>query len=164
MLTGWFSGTANFGGGDLEAEGTSAGFLVKLGADGSHKWSRASGGTAPLMGWRVSTYGAESILWSGSLGFGTADMGGPSFTNADDMSFGYAVLAGFDASGAHHFSMGFDGVSPRGGMALMPDGQILFAGPLVGSVYFPVHGGTVTSVGYPNSWEPDILLATLAPP
>ncbi len=55
MLTGYFSGSADFGGGTLTSAGSDDIFLAKYDASGNHLWSKRFGGD-------LSDYGTAAAL------------------------------------------------------------------------------------------------------
>ncbi len=106
IVTGYYSGTVNFGGSDLIAmSGDQNAFLLKLsGASGSHIWSRSYGDEmGGQQGWAVATDVAGNIAFAGQFN-GPTDFGGGTIATAAGWSI---FLMGVDANGNHTFSRGF---------------------------------------------------------
>ncbi|HTM20794.1 MAG TPA: hypothetical protein VL172_09810 [Kofleriaceae bacterium] len=76
VVTGWFQGTVDFGGGPQEApNGNMDGFLMKLAPDGKHLWSRRFGDKDHDRGRAVAVAPAGDIALGGIFRF-TLDLGG----------------------------------------------------------------------------------------
>lgn len=76
FLTGYFSGTANFGGDDLTSHGSYDLYAVKLGPDGSHIWSQAIGGSSGTEIPTVITVDVNDFVLITGYFNGTANFGG----------------------------------------------------------------------------------------
>jgi hypothetical protein len=81
LLTGYFAGTADFGGGPLSSAGYYDVFVVKLDAQGQHLWSRRVGGTSNDRGYGIAVDGVGNVLLTGEF-LGTADFGGGPLSSA----------------------------------------------------------------------------------
>jgi hypothetical protein len=80
VITGHFSGTINFGGGDLTSAGGRDIYLAGFGADGSYIWSKRFGNTDIDQGVSVAAYGTCAIV-TGEFQ-GGVDFGGGALTSA----------------------------------------------------------------------------------
>jgi hypothetical protein len=65
LLTGEFSGTADFGGGSLTSAGANDVFVAKLASNGNHLWSRRFGDSADQFGRSVDADLAGDVLVTG---------------------------------------------------------------------------------------------------
>ncbi len=106
IIMGRAFGKIDFGGGELDAEGTDDIFVAKLDPDGEHLWSRIFGGIDPDRAERIATDGDNNVILTGTF-TGDADFGwGPvSAVGARD-----AILIKLDADyGSHVFSIEIGG-------------------------------------------------------
>jgi hypothetical protein len=82
LVTGYFAGTVDFGGGALEsAAGSNDIFLARCGADGSHLWSQRFGSDASDLGYSVAVDAWGNLVLAGYIG-GTANFGGTDLAGA----------------------------------------------------------------------------------
>ena len=81
LVTGYFQGTADFGGGGLTSAGDLDVFVAKYDASGKHLWSKRFGGTSGDYGLSVAIDSAGNVLVTGYFQ-GTVDFGGGGLTNA----------------------------------------------------------------------------------
>ena len=81
LVTGFFQGTVDFGGGALSSAGNSDVFLAKYDAAGAHLWSQRFGDTGVDVGRAIAVDGAGNVLVTGILR-GTVDFGGGPLTSA----------------------------------------------------------------------------------
>lgn len=140
VVTGYYFGAVDFGGGALPAWPNSSVLLAKyVVATGQHLWSRGYG--SPLSvgdaGNAVGVDYAGNITLTGAVA-GHVDFGGGPLVDDYDVD---AFVAGFTASGAHIFSNRYgDAFSDRGlAVAIDPAGDALVGGSFSQSVNF---GGT----------------------
>ncbi len=103
LVTGWFQGTVDFGGGPL----TNAGgfdsfdiFVAKYDAAGAHLWSQSFGDTDSDRGSAIAVDADDNVLVTGRFQ-GTVDFGGGPLTSAGSTDI---FVTKFDAAGAHLFS------------------------------------------------------------
>jgi hypothetical protein len=145
VVTGYFLGAIDFGGGVLTSAGESDVFLVKLGADGAHLWSRRFG-DASAKAVAVDADGNVFVTgdFSNAIDFGTGPL---TNTGANDI-----FLAKLDPTGApvwaKHFAMSGDPHAT--GVAVDAAGNVLVTGYYLGSVDFG--GGPLTSTGGANAY------------
>ncbi|MEZ4427752.1 MAG: hypothetical protein R3A51_08715 [Nannocystaceae bacterium] len=74
-LAGWFSGELSFGGAPLRSAGDLDAFVVRLGPDGDHRWSRAYGDDKAQLARTVVVDAAGSVYVAGEAR-GLVDFGG----------------------------------------------------------------------------------------
>ncbi len=140
VITGYFDGTVNFGGGPLTANSSMYGghdiFVVKLGPGGTHVWSKRFGdtGTGDDSGTAVALDGAGNVLLTG-LFARTVDFGGGplSTTSPSDTDVFVAKLS---SAGGHVWSKRFgDSTMQRGtSIDVAGDGSTMVAGSFLGTI------------------------------
>jgi len=81
VVTGGFSGTVNFGGGNLVSAGLGDFFVAKYDASGVYLWSQRFGSTGGDYGSAVAVDGSVSEVVTGSFS-GTVDFGGGNLVSA----------------------------------------------------------------------------------
>jgi hypothetical protein len=91
VFAGYFSGSANFGGGALTSAGVSDAFVAKLDAAGDHQWSQRFG---DAQGQFAQSVAVDAVGNVGLVGYfaGSADFGGGVFTAATDNAFAAKLL------------------------------------------------------------------------
>lgn len=143
IVTGVLRGSVDFGGGVLTSAGQEDIFLVKLGNDGAHLWSKRFGDSAEQLVWNVAVDAAGSVVitgdMSGVFSFGGGTLGGcthwsdpPDYhcLEAQDI-----FLARFDKDGGHLSSREFDARDFQSGreLAFDPLGNLILAGIYTGA-------------------------------
>ena len=100
IITGAFSGSANFGGGSLTSAGSTDIFVAAFTGAGAHAWSKRFGDAREqrALGIDIDSDGAAYV--TGDIQ-GTADFGGGVLTSAGGRDHFVTKL---DATGAHVFS------------------------------------------------------------
>lgn len=159
MVTGYFTGTAAFGGTTLPSSGQYDLFAAKLNADGTWAWATSAGGTgtAGAAGYGVPALADGSSIVGGYF-TGTTAFGGVSLTSAGsadafaarlnaDGTWGWATRAGGTTASDEVYSWG---------ITALPDGSSIVAGPFAGTATFG--GTTLTSSG-----RYDLFVAKLNP-
>ena len=152
LAAGQYSQTINFGTGMLTSAGGYDMYLAKLDAQGVTSWAQSFGGTGFDYPWDIATDPSGSILLAGSfseaVSFGGATM---TSTGASDV-----CIAKFTTAGNHVWSKRFGDAESQypTSIAVGPDGRVVLAGKLDGSMDFG--GGSLVSGGLS-----DIFLATL---
>ena len=111
LVTGYFYGAVDFGGGILPTFGSADGYVLKLSsAAGSHVWSRSLGGNSNDQPRAVTTDGNNDVLVTGY--FSSTNMsvaGGPPLVRVGGNDIFVAKLGA--ATGGHVWSRGFGGTS-----------------------------------------------------
>jgi hypothetical protein len=143
FATGYFSGTVDFGGGDLVSAGGTDIFLAKYDASGAHLWSQRLGGTSYEYNVAVAVDTLDNVFLTGEF-WGTADFGGGNLVSAGGTDI---ILAGYDASGAHLWSQRFGGSDDDTGWSVAADnsGNLFVTGKFEGTANFG--GGNLVSAG-----------------
>jgi hypothetical protein len=158
VVTGYFLGSTDFGGGPLASTGASDVFVVKLNASGAHLWSKHFGGSGSLSSGRSVAVDASGVLVAGGFS-GPLDFGGGPITASGSAD---AFLLKLDAaSGAHvwsqHFGAGpMSSITAASGVTVDVAGNLLVTGDFTGAVKFG--GPPILSAGVQ-----DVFLAKLEP-
>jgi hypothetical protein len=123
-MTGWMRSTTDFGGGALSSSGNHDIFLVKLGADGGHLWSKRFGDGSWEVGYDVSVDDLGNVVMIGSYN-GNLNLGGTTHGSSSNDAF----LAKYDAAGNFIWSKAYGGSSSQEGLAVHAKGSdIIIAG------------------------------------
>ncbi|MBI4704160.1 MAG: SUMF1/EgtB/PvdO family nonheme iron enzyme, partial [Deltaproteobacteria bacterium] len=143
VVTGYFAGAVDFGGGPLSSAGGWDIFLAKYDKDGKHLWSKRFGGGVDDFGSDVGTDGAGNVLLTGYFQ-GTADFGGGPLPSAGLKD---VFLAKYDTNGQHLWSKRFGDGSDQQGNDVVIDGagNALLTGWFQGTADFG--GGPLASAG-----------------
>ena len=143
VVTGYFQGTVNFGGGGLVSAGSLDIFLAKYNAAGAHQWSQRFGDTSADYGYSVATDGSGNVFMTGAFP-GTGNFGGGGLVSAGGTDI---FLAKYDAAGAHQWSQRFGSTGFDWGYAVAVDGSgdAFVTGRFTGTVDFG--GGGRVSAG-----------------
>jgi hypothetical protein len=145
LVTGFFQGTVDFGGGGLTSGGWYDIFVVKLsGVNGSHVWSKRFGATGPDQGNGIAVDASGNVLVTGFFD-GTVDFGGGPLASAGSYDIFVAKFSGVD--GAHVWSKRFGATGYDAGASVAVDasGNVLVTGFFDGTVDFG--GGSLVSAG-----------------
>jgi hypothetical protein len=81
VVTGYFVGTANFGGNNLVSAGGADIFIAKYDATGAHEWSRGFGSATIDVGYGIAVNGPGNVLFTGTYN-GTVDFGAGNLVSA----------------------------------------------------------------------------------
>lgn len=143
VITGYFSGTVDFGGGDPLVAGDNDIFIAKYDAGGTHLWSQRFGGTGGDFAMAIAANSAGNIAVTGFFQ-NTVDFGGGNLVSAGGND---AFVASYDANGTHLWSRRFGDTLPDvgNGVAINGAGDVVVTGFFQGSTDFGA--GTVTSAG-----------------
>jgi hypothetical protein len=154
IVTGYFYGAVDFGGGALTSEGAYDIFLAKLAPTGAHVWSKRFGDASEQTVQGVAVDQAGNVYIAGYFE-GTVDFGGGALTSAGLRD---VFVAKFEPDGSCIWSKRFGDTNYQAANALALDsfGNVVIAGGLMGTVDFG--GGALTSAG---GW--DIFAAKLDP-
>jgi len=151
LVTGYFSGTVNFGGADLTSASSDVDiFLAKYDPDGVHVWSRRFGGTSYETGTSLAVDASSNVFLGGHF-HGTANFGGPNLVSAGNVD---VFFAEYRPDGSYVWSQCFGGTAADAGQSIAVDGagNRYLTGYFYGQVNFG--GGMITSSG-----TPDVFLA-----
>lgn len=143
IVAGSFDGAVDFGGGTLTSEGRADIFLVKLSANGEHRWSQRFGGPGSDTATAVATDSQRNLLLTGSfddtLSFGGSPLVNMTAPTTFTVPFRDIFVAKLDATSAHLWSHSYgDGEADQVGYSVSPDGagNVLFSGDMGGSIDF----------------------------
>jgi hypothetical protein len=132
LLTGYFYGSMDFGGGPIFSSGARDIFLAKLDTTGAHQWSRKFGDNHSQYVSDIDVDGNDRVVIAGDF-YGSVDFGGGPLTSVD---LGDVYVATFDAAGTHVSSRSFGGEDDQNLWGVDADGydNITFAGDFSGSI------------------------------
>ena len=144
VLTGFFAGSVNFGGGNLVSAGGDDIFLAKYNASGAYQWSFRFGGTSNDHGLAVAADKSGNVLLTGYFQ-NTANFGGSNLVSAGSNDI---FLAKFNASGVHQWSQRFGtgGIENGQGVAVDGSGNVLITGYYFGA-NLNLGGSTLVNTG-----------------
>jgi hypothetical protein len=150
FVTGNFSGTVNFGGGNLVSAGSWDIFLAKYDAAGVHQWSKRFGAGGADIGYVVAVDGSGNVFVTGRFA-GTVNFGGVNLPSAGGFDI---FLAKYDAAGVHQWSKRFGAGGDDAGFSVDVDGS---GNPVVTGFF----NGTVNFGGanLPSAGLEDIFVA-----
>jgi hypothetical protein len=151
LITGYFTGSVNFGGGVLSAAGPGSDvFVASLTSTGAHLWSNRCGGTSGDIGREIARDAGGNIFVTGEFR-GTADFGGANLVSAGDSDI---FLLKYDSAGTLLWKKRFGDTLADTGNSLAVDGGggVFTAGAFSGTVSFG--GANLVSAG-----SSDIFLA-----
>ena len=141
-ITGYFTGTVDFGGGDVTAAGSGDIFVLKLNSDGTFQWVKTYGGTLYDVGLGIAVDSSGNSYITGYFR-GTVDFGGGDVTAAGIYDIFVLKL---NSSGTFQWVKTYGGTSSDGdGIAVDSSGNSYITGFFRGTVDFG--GGDVTSAG-----------------
>lgn len=130
IVSGWFAGTANFGGTNLVSTFNSApGVMVaKYAPNGTHIWSETFPAGNGNYGYGVALGPVDSVILAGSF-FSWIDFGGGRLT-AVSPTYQNIFLAKLDSSGSHVWSKRYGGARGDAALAVTCDhnGDVLAGG------------------------------------
>jgi hypothetical protein len=145
VVTGYFQGAVNFGGGPLTSAGGTDIFLMKYSAAGAHVWSKRFGGVSDDRGTGVAVSGTGDVVVTGYFN-ATADFGGGAQVSTGGVDI---FLAKYSSAGTHTWSKVFGTTYGYGdvsrGVALDASGNIALTGSILGPVNFG--GGALAESG-----------------
>jgi hypothetical protein len=144
-MTGYFQGTANFGGQNLTSAGVNDIFAASYDSTGRELWSKAWGNTADDRGTSVAIDGQGSVIVTGSF-TGDVDFGGGRIPNSGGSDI---FLVKYSSNGMHQWSRSYGTTAAVGDIAnaVAVDGanNVLLTGSIVGAVDFG--GGALAGNG-----------------
>ncbi len=135
IASGYFTGTVDFGGGNLISLGGIDVFLAMYNSAGTHVWSQRFGGTSSDTGRGLAIDSTGDIVVVGSFA-GTANFGGANLVSAGG---GDVFLAKYTSAGAHVWSQRQGGTSTDDATDIAVDAsdEVLMTG----------HFGATTNLG-----------------
>jgi hypothetical protein len=148
VMTGFFTGTVDFGGGGLTSGGGQDMMVARYTAAGAHQWSRRIGGTVNDAGISVAVDGTGHTLVTGNFA-NTATFTGGSLTSAGSND---VLFARYDAAGSLVWIQRVGSVTsdqPKG-IAADASGNAVITGTFTDTVDFG--GGPLTSAGNPDDF------------
>jgi hypothetical protein len=142
-VTGRFSDTANFGGGNLTSAGSFDIIVAKYSAAGAHQWSRRIGGTSWDEGTAIAVDSGGNVLVAGQFA-GAVDFGGGPLSSAGSFD---GFLAKYTTTGAYAWAKRVGGTSADTVSAVGVDasGNPTLVGYFAGTANFG--GANLTSAG-----------------
>jgi hypothetical protein len=154
LVTGFFSGSIDFGGGALQSMGSPDVFIAKLDAGGSAVWNKRAGGIGVHYSQSIAVDGAGNVLVSGYF-TSTIDLGGSALQSAGASD---VFIAKLDAGGSLVWSKraGDSNLQSSAHIAVDSAGNVLVVGGFRGSMDWG--GCPVTSAG-----NTDLYVAKLDP-
>jgi hypothetical protein len=152
VVTGYFSGTATFGGTDLTSTGLDDVFVARTNPNGTWAWANRGGGTAYDAGTGVSALANGGAIVTGTF-IGTATFGGTTLTATGNVD---AFVARVDPTGTWAWAAraGGTGWAYGTGVSALADGRAIVTGYFRDAATFG--STTLTSVG-----ETDVFVAKI---
>ena len=143
VITGFFSESAEFGGGTLTSAGDVDIFLAKFDGNGTHQWSRSFGGASYETGWSVAIDAVGNVFLTGDF-TGTVDFGGGALTSAGLTDI---FVAKYNSNGVHQLSERFGDAGDDSGHGVAADAssKVVVTGSFNGTIDFG--GGPLASAG-----------------
>ncbi|MBM45871.1 MAG: hypothetical protein CL458_06390, partial [Acidimicrobiaceae bacterium] len=141
--TGYFSGTVDFGAGNVASSNNSRDvFVTKYNAAGAHQWTTTFGGTGADKGEEVAVDSAGNVYVTGYFS-GTVDFGAGNVASSNN-SFD-AFVTKLNAAGVHQWTNAFGaaGFESGRGVAVDSAGNVYVTGDFQNTVNFG--GGNVSS-------------------
>ncbi|MDH3216079.1 MAG: hypothetical protein OEN01_07280 [Candidatus Krumholzibacteria bacterium] len=152
IVTGYFDGTVDFGGGPLVSAGNFDIYIAKFNASGAHLWSQRFGDTSDQYGAALATDNAGNVILAGYFAGTVSFDGGPNpLVSVGGLDI---CVAKFNASGVPQWSQRFGEASDQyaRAVAVAATGNIVVTGRFRDKVDFG--GGILTSAG-----QDDVYLA-----
>lgn len=145
LVTGYFNGTVNFGGGNLVSAGNDDIFVAKYsGTTGAYIWARRFGSTATDQGDSIAVDSAGDVFVTGQFQ-GTIDFGGPPLASAGNSDIFLVKLSGTDGSHGWARRFGSTGIDLGNAVAVDSAGNATISGVFALTVDFG--GVPVASAG-----------------
>jgi chitodextrinase len=153
IVTGYFQGNVDFGGGTVSSVGGQDIFVAKYSSTGGYLWSKTMGSVAGDYAMALYVDRNDNIIVTGSFNY-SVDFGGGALNSASP-GFSDIFLVKYSAAGVHQWSKQFGDTGNDTGYDVTADatGNVIVTGSFVGSVDFG--GGRLTS----NSGSNDIFVA-----
>lgn len=146
FVTGFFTGTIDFGSGALPSAGAADVFLAKIDSAGNLVWNKSFGDAQNQYGKALGVTAAGDVILAG-IYLGSIDLGGGKLVNMGGIGAMKLFVAKLDANGQHVWSKSF-GTSGNIGnihVATSPQGEVGITGNFTGAVDFG--GGPLVATG-----------------
>ena len=149
VVTGYFTGTVNFGGSNLVTIGLDDVFIARFDTNGNHLWSRQIGSTGTDNGLAVTTDLSDNMIvtgfFSSTAEFGQATASSP-LTSAGITD---AFVAAYSPAGLHLWSRRLGGTNEDEGLAIcvVSGSRIVVTGDFWGTGVFGDPLNPLTSAG-----------------
>lgn len=153
VITGYFGGTIDFGGGPLTAADPIDAYVACFDRTGAHRWSKGFARAQTQIGNDVAVASDGSVFLAGSF-VGRIDLGGGQLSSFGSFD---AFLVRYDAQGDHLWSQRFGDAAVQEGACVAVDaaGNVALAGTFAGSI--DLGGGALASAGgddiYIGRWD-----------
>jgi hypothetical protein len=136
LVTGSFTGTVNFGGGNLVSAGGTDIFVAKYNSTGVHQWSQRFGSTFTDSGQGIVTAPGGAIVYVTGYFMGTVDFGGGNLVSVNISKD--IFVAAYGSTGLHLWSQRFGGISIDTGYSVATDwnASVIVTGSFGGAVNF----------------------------
>ncbi|MFO0756804.1 MAG: SBBP repeat-containing protein [Byssovorax sp.] len=143
VITGFFFGSIDFGGGVLASAGATDVYVAKFSPAGALLWAKRYGNVSGQESYGVAVDAADNIVVTGTLK-GTMDFGGGNLTSA---GLGDVFVAKLDPAGNHLWSKHFGDAADQtsAAVAVDPAGNVIVVGGFSGTINFG--GGNIVSAG-----------------
>jgi hypothetical protein len=144
IVTGWFEQVVDFGEGNVASAGGADIFIVRLGFNGGHLWSKHFGGVGTEWGFSAAADSSGNVTVTGRFN-APMDVGGGVMSPASAASD--IFIASYDPLGVHRWSKRFGGAGEdwSAGVAVDSTGNVTVTGFFSQTVDFG--GGPLTSAG-----------------
>jgi hypothetical protein len=143
LVSGYFTGTIDFGGGALQSAGGLDVFVTKLDPDGNHVWSKRFGDAGDQNARGIAVDSEGNVLITGAFS-GAVDFGGGALQSAGGFD---VFVAKLDSNGGHVWSRRFGDAGDQDAKSIAVDtsGNALITGTFLSSIDFG--GGALQSAG-----------------
>jgi hypothetical protein len=136
VVTGFFNGTVNFGGGPIVTAGGDDIFVLKLSSvTGAHVWSRGFGSTGNEVGRGIAVDSSGNVFVTGRF-FNTVNFGGGPLTSEGGSDLFVLKLAGTDGSHISSRRFGSGGTDDAYSIAVDANANVAVNGLMSGTVNF----------------------------
>jgi hypothetical protein len=143
VVTGYFNGAFDMGGGTLAFAGGLDVFVAKFDTNGNHLWSQRYGDGSAQIAYGVALDPSGNVLLTGGMG-GSTNFGGSTLVSA---GLNDVFVVKLSPSGAHLWSKRFGDSADQLGRSIATDasGNVIVTGNLAGTV--DLGSGPITSLG-----------------
>jgi Bacterial Ig domain/Fibronectin type III domain len=157
LVTGYFNGSVNFGGGFLTSTGGVDIFIAKYSPTGAYLWAKRMGSSVDDMGLNIAVDNSGEVLVAGTFQ-GSVDFGGGSLISAGKKDI---FVAKYSPNGAHLWSKSFGSATDdyAYGVAVDDYDDVVLTGTFTGTIdsgggpMSPSGGGDIFLVKYSSSGQ-----------